>query len=81
MPKPVEPGIREGRLIQILMPSGAREWAGHHGGLAIVPIIQDFQQSPAAVTGQRGQSPGINEEPRRFGRLPESAWLAALCPS
>jgi hypothetical protein len=60
------------------MPVGDRELTGHHGGPAVVTIVQEFHQVPAVLVGQGCEAPGSEDEPLGLGQRRQQLRLAAL---
>lgn len=80
MHEPIQQSISQSRFIQILMPSGHGALTGHHGGLAIMPIIKDLEQVTPAFGGQRCQPPIIQDQQLGFRLLAEQARIATIGP-
>ena len=78
MYQPVQDGIGQGRIAQVIMPMSHRQLAGNYGGAAIVAILKQFQQVPPLVSGERRQPPIIADEDIGFGEVEQEFTVAAI---
>ena len=80
MPEPIQQRISQSRLMPIRLPSGHRELTGHHGGLAIMPIIENLEPVTPALTCEWCQAPIIQDQQRDVSILAEQARIATIGP-
>ena len=78
MDKPVEDGVSQRRIVEIGMPGGHGELAGDHGGWVVVAVLEQFEQVAAALGGQRGQAPIVEDQELGFGIVAQQLGIAAV---
>lgn len=76
--KPVKNGIGERRFPDRRMPVIDWELTGHEGGPTSMAIIEEFQEIPAMLIGQRSQPPVIQHHEVGLGETPEHAPISAI---
>ena len=62
MDEPVEDCVGDGRVGDRLVPVNDRQLAGHDGGAAIVPIVDDLQQIATLILRQRSEPPDVEDQ-------------------
>lgn len=67
MHQPFEDGVGQGGFVEIGVPGGHGELTGDCGGLAVVVIIEEFEQVAATLGGERGQARVIENQELGFG--------------
>jgi hypothetical protein len=63
--QPVEDGVGECRVPNVLMPVFEGELAGDHGCSGAVAVLQNLEQVTAFRIGERGESPVVEDQ--KFG--------------
>jgi hypothetical protein len=58
----VEDCVGDGRVGDRLVPVIDRQLAGHDGGAAIVPIVDNLQQIATLLLRQRGEPPVVEDQ-------------------
>src|SRR6201995_5177797 len=76
----VEDGVTESRIADVSVPFVHRELAGDDGGSAAVAIVDDLQQIASLFSGERCQSPVIEDEDLHAGQALEHAGIATVTP-
>jgi hypothetical protein len=60
--EPIEDGVGESRIAEVIMPEIDRELAGDEGGGGSVSILDHFEQVSAFGIGRRGQAQVVQDE-------------------
>src|SRR5207249_10331396 len=60
--QPVEDGVGQGWIADLLVPAGERDLAGENRGPELIAILADLQEVAPLAFGQRGMSPIIDDE-------------------
>lgn len=76
--QPIEEGIGQGGFVEIGVPGGHGELTDDHGGLAVVAIVEEFEQVAASLGGERGQAPVIEDQELGFGVVAQQLGIATV---
>jgi hypothetical protein len=75
MDEPVEDGVGDGGIADLLMPVVHGELTGDDGGGMAVSFLDDLQEVPSFGVGHGSQAEIINHQDMRFGKLVDAFLL------
>jgi hypothetical protein len=78
MHEPIKDRVGQGRLPEGGMPLLDGQLAGHEGGAAPVPLVEDLQEIAPGVVGQGREAPVVQHEEIEFGEATEDLAVAAV---
>jgi hypothetical protein len=80
MNQPVQDGISDGRISDVIMPVFHRELAGNEGRDIAVTVFDHFEKVSSFRIGQRGQAQIIQDEEMSFGESLHETAVTTIGP-
>lgn len=78
MHQPVENGVGDGRIAQVVVPALARQLTGDHGRPRAIAVLQDLEQIVSVPIGDGAEAPVVEHQHVDAGEAPQDGDVGAV---